>query len=65
MQASLQHYISNSISSTINLPAEITVEEIENIYLNAWESKLKGITYIQGRNQAIPAHDHSKKEKSS
>jgi len=44
MQAALQKYISNSISSTINLPATTTVEEIENIYLKAWESGLKGIT---------------------
>ncbi len=44
MQSSLQKYISNSISSTINLPNIITVEEIESIYLKAWESGLKGIT---------------------
>ncbi|URA10329.1 adenosylcobalamin-dependent ribonucleoside-diphosphate reductase [Thermospira aquatica] len=44
MQACLQRYISNSISSTINLPSTTTVEEIESIYLKAWESGLKGIT---------------------
>ncbi len=44
MQADIQKYISNSISSTINLPTDVTTEEIENIYLKAWELKLKGIT---------------------
>lgn len=44
MQAALQRYISNSISSTINLPNAITVDEIQNIYLKAWEMRLKGIT---------------------
>lgn len=44
MQAAIQKYISNSISSTINLPSDVTIEEIENIYLKAWEQGLKGIT---------------------
>lgn len=44
MQAALQKYISNSISSTINLPSDISVEEIEKIYLNAYDMGLKGIT---------------------
>jgi len=44
MQAALQRYISNSISSTINLPSSTSVEEIEAIYLKAWEAGLKGIT---------------------
>ncbi len=55
MQSALQKYISNSISSTINLPNNITAEEIENIYMKAWESKLKGITiYRDGTKQFQP-----------
>ncbi len=44
MQSAVQKYISNSISSTINLPNSITVDEIENIYLKSWEAGLKGVT---------------------
>jgi ribonucleoside-diphosphate reductase alpha chain len=44
MQAAVQKYISNSISSTINLPNNISVDEIENIYLKAWDAGLKGVT---------------------
>lgn len=44
MQSAIQRYVSNSISSTINLPESITVDEIERIYLKAWESNLKGVT---------------------
>lgn len=44
MQAVWQKYIDASISSTINLPEEITVEEIEPIYMYAWEKGLKGCT---------------------
>lgn len=49
VQSILQKYIDASISSTINLPNEATVEDIYNIYLEAWKYKLKGITvYRQG-----------------
>lgn len=44
MQAAWQKYIDASISSTINLPYEATIEEVYNIYMSAWENKLKGIT---------------------
>jgi ribonucleoside-diphosphate reductase alpha chain len=43
-QAAWQHWIDASISSTINLPNEATVEDIENIYLEAWKHGLKGVT---------------------
>ena len=44
MQAVWQQYIDASISSTINLPNEATIEDIEKIYLEAWEKGLKGVT---------------------
>lgn len=47
MQASWQRHIDASISSTINLPNATTVEEIEMIYLRAWESGLKGVTVFR------------------
>jgi ribonucleoside-diphosphate reductase alpha chain len=55
MQSALQKNISNSISSTINLPGHITIEEIEKIYLKAWELGLKGITiYRDGAKSFQP-----------
>lgn len=44
MQAAWQKHIDASISSTINLPYEATIEDVYNIYMSAWENKLKGIT---------------------
>lgn len=43
-QAELQKYVDHSISSTINLPSETSVEVVEELYLYAWKSGLKGIT---------------------
>jgi ribonucleoside-diphosphate reductase alpha chain len=48
-QAVLQKYIDNAISSTINLPKEATIDDIEEIYMQAWGHGLKGVTvYRQG-----------------
>ena len=44
MQKAWQKNIDASISSTINLPHEATVEDVYNIYISAWENDLKGIT---------------------
>lgn len=43
-QAVIQRWIDNSISSTVNLPKEATVEQVCDIYMNAWKNGLKGIT---------------------
>lgn len=47
MQEAMQKYVDNAISSTVNLPHEATVEQIEEIYMKAWESGLKGITVFR------------------
>lgn len=44
MQGTWQKYIDTGISSTINLPNDATVEDIEKIYIEAWKYGLKGIT---------------------
>ncbi len=44
VQAVWQQYIDASISSTVNVPNEFTIEEVEDLYLYAWEKGLKGIT---------------------
>ena len=44
MQAAWQMGIDASISSTVNLPNEATIDDVKNIYMSAWENGLKGIT---------------------
>ena len=52
-QASWQEWIDASISSTINLPNSATVDDVEDIYIKAWELGLKGVTiYRDGCDRA-------------
>jgi ribonucleoside-diphosphate reductase alpha chain len=44
MQAALQPHVDNSISKTINVPAEFPFEQFKGIYREAFERGLKGCT---------------------
>ena len=58
MQGTIQKYIDSSISSTVNLPEEITVDTIADIYMTAYEAGLKGITvYREGSREGILVTD--------
>lgn len=64
VQGTLQKYIDASISSTINLPKEATVEDVYNIYFNAWKYGLKGVTVYRSGclREGILTVDNEKKE---
>jgi len=47
MQSVWQNHIDASISSTVNLPNSATKEDVFNIYIEAWQAGLKGITIFR------------------
>ena len=47
MQAIWQKHIDASISSTVNVPNDFTVEQTEDLYMKAWEAGLKGVTIFR------------------
>ncbi|MCF7824756.1 MAG: adenosylcobalamin-dependent ribonucleoside-diphosphate reductase [Candidatus Marinimicrobia bacterium] len=54
MQGTIQRYIDASISSTVNLPEDVAVETVANIYMAAYKAGLKGITvYREGSRDGI------------
>lgn len=59
MQATWQRHIDASISSTVNLPNEATVEDIEKLYMEAWKQGLKGLTiYRDGcKRSGVLSHE--------
>jgi ribonucleoside-diphosphate reductase alpha chain len=54
MQGVIQKYVDSSISSTVNLAEDVSVETVADIYMTAYKSGLKGITvYREGSREGI------------
>ena len=63
MQAAIQKHIDTAISSTVNLPQDISTEEVEKIYFLAWKLGCKGITiYREGSREGILETNHVDKK---
>ena len=64
MQGIWQDHIDASISSTVNLPYEATVEDVYDIYVEAWKRGLKGITiYRSGcKREGVLTLDNEQQE---
>lgn len=61
-QSVVQKHIDTAISSTINLPKDISLDDIEELYLYAWKRKLKGVTiYVDGSRDPILSDNNEKK----
>ncbi len=43
MMAAVQPFISGAISKTVNMPEEVTVEEVEQLHIDAWQMGVKAI----------------------
>ncbi|WP_405575920.1 adenosylcobalamin-dependent ribonucleoside-diphosphate reductase [Winogradskyella sp. Asnod2-B02-A] len=54
MQALVQKYTTHSISSTINLASDVSIDLVGDIYVDSWQKGLKGITvYRDGSRSGI------------
>ena len=65
VQGKIQEFVDGSISSTVNLPNEATIEDVYDLYMYAWKMGLKGITvYRDGceREGVLTTKDTEKKE---
>lgn len=64
MQGAIQKWVDHSISVTVNVPAETSVEMVKEIYQTAWEEGCKGCTiYRDGsRSGVLISNDDKAKE---
>ena len=54
MQGIIQKYVDSSISSTVNLAEDVSIETVADIYMTAYKAGLKGITvYREGSREGI------------
>src|SRR6058998_1205787 len=64
MMAAVQPFISGSMSKTVNLPTDATVEEIQQTYVESWKLGLKCIAiYRDGCKRSQPLSTSLDKEK--
>jgi ribonucleoside-diphosphate reductase alpha chain len=60
MMAAVQPFISGAISKTVNMPAEATVNDVAQVYLQAWRMGLKAIAlYRDGSKLSQPLSTRS------
>src|SRR5436190_23117004 len=62
MMAAVQPFISGAISKTVNMPEEVTVEEVEDLFVEGWRLGLKAVAiYRNNCKVAQPLSAESKK----
>lgn len=62
IQATANKHVDHSISSTINLPEDVSIKEVSKIYTAAWKEGVKGITvYRKGCRTGVLV-DNTKEE---
>ena len=44
MQVAVQRHVDAAVSKTVNLPDSATIEDVKQIYVDAWRRGAKGIT---------------------
>lgn len=64
LQSVIQKYIDHSISNTYNLPKNVSIQEVGDLYMYAWKRGLKGVTvYVDGSRDGILINKKEEKEK--
>lgn len=64
MQGAIQKWVDHSISVTVNVPAETSVDMVKNIYQTAWEVGCKGCTiYRDGSRSGVLVSNDDKNDK--
>ena len=63
MQAVATQYVDHAISSTVNLPMDVNIEIVSNLYIEAWEQGCKGLTiYRAGTRDGVLTSMNSTRE---
>jgi ribonucleoside-diphosphate reductase alpha chain len=62
MMAAVQPFISGAISKTVNMPEEVTVEEVEQLHIDAWKMGLKAVAVYRDNCKVAQPLSMAKKE---
>ncbi len=62
MMAAVQPFLSGAISKTVNMPEEVTVEDIEQLHIDAWKMGLKAVAIYRDNCKVAQPLSMAKKE---
>jgi ribonucleoside-diphosphate reductase alpha chain len=62
MMAAVQPFLSGAISKTVNLPEEATIEEIEQLHVDAWKMGIKAIAIYRDNCKVAQPLSMAKKD---
>ncbi|MFL6204000.1 MAG: vitamin B12-dependent ribonucleotide reductase [Acidimicrobiales bacterium] len=62
MMAAVQPFISGAISKTVNMPEDATVEEVEQLHIDAWQMGVKAIAIYRDNCKVAQPLSTAKKE---
>jgi ribonucleoside-diphosphate reductase alpha chain len=62
MMGAVQPFLSGAISKTVNMPEEVTVEEVEQLHLDAWKLGLKAVAIYRDNCKVAQPLSMAKKE---
>lgn len=66
LQAAAQKWICHAISNTTNLPSDVDIETVKDIYMTGWELGCKGVTvYRDGSRSGVLVDANEEKEKNN
>jgi ribonucleoside-diphosphate reductase alpha chain len=65
MMAAVQPFISGAISKTVNMPEEATVEDVEQLHIDAWKLGVKAIAIYRDNCKVAQPLSTAKKEGAS
>jgi ribonucleoside-diphosphate reductase alpha chain len=63
MMAAAQPFLSGAISKTVNMPEEVTVEDVERVYMEGWRLGLKALALYRDNCKVAQPLAQTKKEK--
>jgi ribonucleoside-diphosphate reductase alpha chain len=62
MMAAVQPFLSGAISKTVNMPEEVTVEDVEQLHIDAWKMGLKAVAIYRDNCKVAQPLSMAKKD---
>jgi ribonucleoside-diphosphate reductase alpha chain len=62
MMSAVQPFLSGAISKTVNLPADVTIEDVEQLHIDAWKMGLKSVAIYRDNSKVGQPLSMAKKD---